>query len=39
MVFVTFMGLAIIAVGVKVARVIQEKLDKNKNDKHEDCCG
>lgn len=28
MMFVTFMGLALIAVGVKVTRMIQEKMDK-----------
>lgn len=39
MLFVTFVGLALITVGVKVARVIQEKINKKKEDNHEDCCG
>ena len=39
MLFVTFMGLALIAAGVKVARVIQEKMEKKKDNNHEDCCG
>ncbi len=28
MVFVTFMGLALIAAGVKITRIIKEKMDK-----------
>ena len=28
MVFVTFMGLALIAAGVKISRIIKEKMDK-----------
>lgn len=39
MLFVTFVGLTLIAAGVKVAQVIQEKLNKKKQDNHEDCCG
>lgn len=40
MMFVTFMGLGLIAAGIKVARVIQEKIEKKKsNNHHEDCCG
>ena len=39
MMVVTLIGLGIIAVGVKAARFIQEKLEKKKEDKHEDCCG
>lgn len=39
MMFVTFMGLGLIAAGVKVARVIQEKMEKKKDNNHEDCCG
>lgn len=36
MLFVTFMGLALIAVGIKAARIIQERIDKNKNKGQDD---
>ena len=39
MMFATFMGLALIAAGAKVFQLIQDKMDKNKNNNHEDCCG
>ena len=39
MMLVTFVGLTLIAAGLKVARVIQEKMDKKKDNNHEDCCG
>ena len=36
MVFVTFMGLTLIAAGVKITRVIQEKIEKRKKENNED---
>lgn len=40
MMFVTFIGLGLIAAGIKVARILQDKMEKKKsNNHHEDCCG
>lgn len=39
MMVVTLIGLGLIDVGVKAVRLIQEKLEKKKEDNHEDCCG
>lgn len=40
MAFVTFIGLFVIAGGIKAVRIIKDKMEKRKqNDNHEDCCG
>jgi len=39
MMVITLIGLGLIAAGVKAVRLIQEKLEKKKEDNHEDCCG
>lgn len=40
MALVTFIGLFVIAGGIKAVRIIKDKMEKRKqNDNHEDCCG
>lgn len=39
MLLVTFLGLTLVAAGIKIADIIREKMDKKKNDNHEDYYG
>lgn len=39
MLFVTFMGIALIAAGLKIGQLIQEKFGSKKENEHDDCCG
>lgn len=39
MLLVTFLGLTLVAAGVKIADIIREKMNKKKNNNHEDYYG